>query len=88
MDIIKEFNNMVNSGEFPVFEISLNNGECLIFKVNIVCGMFLSADCVNMEEFGSTSIDIDRDFNLQWHLEALYNCVVDEIILCGFEIAQ
>ena len=78
--IKEEFQEMINSGLTPVFEIEVTrNGEqdWIIFDISIWENTLraeheaLTEAEEKSDKIAFKSVDIDPDFNLQWHLEGL-----------------
>lgn len=78
--IKEEFQRMVESVRIPVFEIEVTrNGEqdWVLFNISLWNGQLraeheaLTEAEEKSEKIAFKSVDIDPDFNLQWHLEGL-----------------
>lgn len=78
--IKKEFQEMIDSGRIPLFEIEVTrNGEqdWILFDISISDDKIIAHHEALTEaeeksdEIAFKSVDIDPDFSLQWHLEGL-----------------
>ena len=82
-------NELLNCGKMPLFEIAVINkqGE----KDWITCDIFFRGnsivaqrDAVSLKEnrskfIASTKLVVDRDNDLDWHLQELHSVVLDDI---------
>lgn len=78
--IKEEFQEMIRSGRIPIFEIEVTrNGEqdWVLFHIEIWENTLraeheaLTEAEKKSNKIAFKSVDIDPDFNLQWHLEGL-----------------
>ena len=78
--IKEEFRKMLESGKIPVFEIEVTkNGkqDYILFHISIWKNTLraeheaLTEAEKKSNKIAFKSVDIDPDFNLQWHLEGL-----------------
>lgn len=84
MNIQKQFEEMINSGIIPMFEIPVidkrtGKNDYIIFDISISVGeiiaqhIALNSNEEKSEKIAFKSIEIDEDFDLQHHLEELHD---------------